>query len=420
MSQKVLFLEKSKGAFVVADAPILKPDPGQWIQAFGFFVQKYPAILGTDIAGDRLGSAVLISMTVEIEATLSHPELPCLKNTYVIQPHFLLTITILDTQATHRIYVLPSNLIIYISMDLVPSDPFLRDLHRLYSQNATQNVASLVDLSSIEKQTSNVTVTNSLLFSGNMRMQGITRDILKKEHSLLSFHDLMNCVPASSSKPVLAKISRQFSSDILLCLAGKPNNVLSNSLLENICRALVTGTGDVYNKHAKSVKITLGSDPYSSSLDLAGNSLHTHLTRIITVGPQWEIESYLTTIQFLGLSISKRDVGVQTVAENDLNASKTLTNLDIPKFFLCSYVPRAKKRARAASASVKDENTPPSKKHAPIALKTPHRRFASMPLQMLSGNNEPNSRSRYQRFFSFDGLLNFSKTDDLYHLESII
>ncbi|KAE9399386.1 GroES-like protein [Gymnopus androsaceus JB14] len=67
MSQKVLFLEKSKGPFVVADAPILKPGPGQlsvkvisaalnpvdWkIQAFDFIIQKYPAILGTDIAGD--------------------------------------------------------------------------------------------------------------------------------------------------------------------------------------------------------------------------------------------------------------------------------------------------------------------------------------------------------------------------------
>jgi len=67
MSQKVLFLEKGKGPFVVADAPIQKPGPGQlsvkvisaalnpvdWkIQAFDFFIQKYPAILGTDIAGD--------------------------------------------------------------------------------------------------------------------------------------------------------------------------------------------------------------------------------------------------------------------------------------------------------------------------------------------------------------------------------
>jgi NADPH:quinone reductase-like Zn-dependent oxidoreductase len=66
-SQKVLFLEKAKGAFVVADAPILKPGPGQlaikvfaaalnpvdWkIQAFDSIVQKYPAILGSDLAGD--------------------------------------------------------------------------------------------------------------------------------------------------------------------------------------------------------------------------------------------------------------------------------------------------------------------------------------------------------------------------------
>ncbi|KAE9390528.1 GroES-like protein [Gymnopus androsaceus JB14] len=67
MSQKVLFLERSKGPFVVANAPILKPGPGQvsvkvisaalnpvdWkIQAYDFFVQNYPAVLGTDVAGD--------------------------------------------------------------------------------------------------------------------------------------------------------------------------------------------------------------------------------------------------------------------------------------------------------------------------------------------------------------------------------
>ncbi|KIK59077.1 hypothetical protein GYMLUDRAFT_170207 [Collybiopsis luxurians FD-317 M1] len=66
-TQKVLYLEKAKGPFVVSDAPILKPGPGQlsvkvistalnpvdWkIQAFDFFISKYPAILGTDLAGD--------------------------------------------------------------------------------------------------------------------------------------------------------------------------------------------------------------------------------------------------------------------------------------------------------------------------------------------------------------------------------
>ncbi|KAJ3825189.1 GroES-like protein [Lentinula raphanica] len=65
--QKALLLEKAKGSFVVSDVPILKPGPGQlsikiiasalnpvdWkIQAWDFFIQKYPAILGTDIAGD--------------------------------------------------------------------------------------------------------------------------------------------------------------------------------------------------------------------------------------------------------------------------------------------------------------------------------------------------------------------------------
>ncbi|KAJ4475918.1 chaperonin 10-like protein [Lentinula edodes] len=65
--QKALLLEKAKGAFVVSTVPISKPGPGQisikviaaalnpvdWkIQAWDFFMKKYPAILGTDIAGD--------------------------------------------------------------------------------------------------------------------------------------------------------------------------------------------------------------------------------------------------------------------------------------------------------------------------------------------------------------------------------
>ena len=66
-SQNVLLLEQAKGPLVVADAPIPKPGPGQisvkvigaalnaidWkIQAFDLIVKKYPAILGSDIAGD--------------------------------------------------------------------------------------------------------------------------------------------------------------------------------------------------------------------------------------------------------------------------------------------------------------------------------------------------------------------------------
>ncbi|KAJ4469900.1 GroES-like protein [Lentinula aciculospora] len=65
--QKALLLEKAKGSFVVSDVPILKPGPGQlsikviaaalnpvdWkIQVYDFFMKGYPAILGTDIAGD--------------------------------------------------------------------------------------------------------------------------------------------------------------------------------------------------------------------------------------------------------------------------------------------------------------------------------------------------------------------------------
>ncbi|KAE9395116.1 GroES-like protein [Gymnopus androsaceus JB14] len=65
--QKALLLEKAKSPFVVTDVPIPKPGPGQisvkvisaalnpvdWkIQAFNFLVEKYPAILGSDFAGD--------------------------------------------------------------------------------------------------------------------------------------------------------------------------------------------------------------------------------------------------------------------------------------------------------------------------------------------------------------------------------
>ncbi|KAJ3807217.1 MAG: GroES-like protein [Lentinula lateritia] len=65
--QKALQLEKAKGSFVISTVPILKPGPGQlsvkvitaalnpadWkLQTLGVFIQKYPAVLGTDIAGD--------------------------------------------------------------------------------------------------------------------------------------------------------------------------------------------------------------------------------------------------------------------------------------------------------------------------------------------------------------------------------
>ncbi|KAF9063700.1 GroES-like protein [Rhodocollybia butyracea] len=65
--QKVLYLEKPQGAFVVSKAPILKPGPGQLsvkvkasalnpveclIQDYGVIVEHYPAILGNDVAGD--------------------------------------------------------------------------------------------------------------------------------------------------------------------------------------------------------------------------------------------------------------------------------------------------------------------------------------------------------------------------------
>ena len=64
--QKALFLLEAKGAFAIRQKDIPKPGPGElvieihatslnpvdWkIQATGFFVEEYPAILGQDVAG---------------------------------------------------------------------------------------------------------------------------------------------------------------------------------------------------------------------------------------------------------------------------------------------------------------------------------------------------------------------------------
>lgn len=66
-TQKALFLDKKFGNWVVDETDIYKPGPGEvlikiqatslnpvdWkVQKYGVFVEKYPAILGTDVAGD--------------------------------------------------------------------------------------------------------------------------------------------------------------------------------------------------------------------------------------------------------------------------------------------------------------------------------------------------------------------------------
>lgn len=73
--QKVLYLESKQGPFVVHTAPTYVPGPGEilvkveatalnpvdWkIQAYGFFVEDYPSVLGTDGAGtvEELGEGV--------------------------------------------------------------------------------------------------------------------------------------------------------------------------------------------------------------------------------------------------------------------------------------------------------------------------------------------------------------------------
>ncbi len=65
--QKALFLDASFGNFVVQTAPVPKPGPGQLLvkikttalnpadwkrQKFNVFISEYPAILGSDLAGE--------------------------------------------------------------------------------------------------------------------------------------------------------------------------------------------------------------------------------------------------------------------------------------------------------------------------------------------------------------------------------
>jgi NADPH:quinone reductase-like Zn-dependent oxidoreductase len=75
-TQKVLLLPKASGDFVVSDAPIYKPgkdevlvkihaaalNPADWkvVTRFSYFLNHFPAVLGTDIAGEvvELGEGV--------------------------------------------------------------------------------------------------------------------------------------------------------------------------------------------------------------------------------------------------------------------------------------------------------------------------------------------------------------------------
>ena len=66
-TQKAFILDAKHGNFNVGTVPVLKPSPGEllvkiktaalnpvdWkIQKYGILIEKYPAILGFDIAGD--------------------------------------------------------------------------------------------------------------------------------------------------------------------------------------------------------------------------------------------------------------------------------------------------------------------------------------------------------------------------------
>lgn len=69
-TQKAIFLTEKHGAFAVSPAPVPTPGRGQllvkihatalnpvdWkIQAYDGFIEKYPTILGSDIAGEVVG-----------------------------------------------------------------------------------------------------------------------------------------------------------------------------------------------------------------------------------------------------------------------------------------------------------------------------------------------------------------------------
>jgi len=73
--QKALLLPKAKGDFIIGTIPVPKPGPGEillkvqatalnpvdWkIQTYGFFIDKFPAVLGTDLSGtvEELGQGV--------------------------------------------------------------------------------------------------------------------------------------------------------------------------------------------------------------------------------------------------------------------------------------------------------------------------------------------------------------------------
>ncbi|KIK65041.1 hypothetical protein GYMLUDRAFT_240366 [Collybiopsis luxurians FD-317 M1] len=254
------------------------------------------------------------------------------------------------------------------------SDVFFKDVHELYRRNA-ETVAPLIDSICIERK---ITVTNSLVFAGSLRMQGTTRNILNEECSVISFHDVMNCTAASSSEFVLAKISSQLSWDEFLSLAGKHDSVLSSLLLEKICRALVLGTGDVCEKCEKlnnlptiveaDVNTVLVRTPQASACasDTTPNAVADGNE---PQGPISEEDTVQNNVESSNTAISRQQVSDSNATGSVITASRSRNLTD-----------SRQKRA----LYLFDENTPPRKT---LSNKTQHRRFASMPLQRLPSNS---------------------------------
>jgi len=93
-SQKALFLDKKFGDLTVGETVIPKPGPGEllikilatslnpvdWkIQKYGIYIEEFPTILGTDIAGDvvEVGEGVTSFRVGDRVYVMALPALKC-------------------------------------------------------------------------------------------------------------------------------------------------------------------------------------------------------------------------------------------------------------------------------------------------------------------------------------------------------
>ncbi|KAF5392113.1 hypothetical protein D9757_003205 [Collybiopsis confluens] len=276
------------------------------------------------------------------------------------------------------------------------SNIFLKDVYQLYRQNA-QAVSLDVELGNlIELQMTTITVTNSLIFAGSMRMQGKIRNILNAECFEMSFHESMTCVAASSSQFVLEKLYPLFSWHCFLSLAGKPNCDLSDSLLEKVCRGLVVGTGELYEKHKDSSIV--GCDEASTSSPTSLDQTSEILPKPSPTTPakaEVPIEPHSCDERKTSNSSSIKAESIVAGYPSITKPDEPLRPIDGPSKSPFGSFSKAAKygnlRQRRTSALL-DENTPPRNTSATDATR---RRFVSMPLQSLPSD----SRSVDEKLF---------------------